>query len=63
MDEGQINNTNQKVIMDYLQAHSLRELLALVNTHNINCPNSRILKEDIVNIINEEGTFILLYYK
>lgn len=63
MNEAIDNNIAKKVIVDYLQAHSIRELLERVNTHNVNCPNSRILKEDIVDILKEGDTFILLYYK
>lgn len=52
-----------KTTIDYLQAHSLRELLAQVNTYNMSYPDSPILKEDIVNIMKEDETFILIYYK
>jgi len=52
-----------KTKMDYLQAHSLRDLILKVNSQNIDNPGSPILKEDIVEIIESEGTFILLYYK
>lgn len=55
---------NTKIQLDYMQAHSLRELLTKINVHNSECPvENLILKEDIVDILNEEGTFILLYYK
>lgn len=58
---------NKKVILkttlDYLQAHSLRDILIQVNTHNENYPDNPILRDDIVDILKEEGTFILLYYK
>ena len=49
--------------IDYIQAHSLRDLLEAVNEWNSKYPDSAILKDDIVQIMNEEGTFILLYYK
>lgn len=52
-----------KDTIDFLQAHSLRELINIVNAHNKNNTEHPILKEDIVNISNEEGTYILLYYK
>lgn len=49
--------------IDYIQAHSLRDLLAAVNRWNSKYPDSAILKEDIVQIMKEEDTFILLYYR
>lgn len=63
MNEAIDNTIAKKTVVDYLQAHSIRELLERVNTHNVNCPNSLILKEDIVDILKEGDTFILLYYK
>ena len=57
------NQTVQKTRIDYIQATSLRELLDNVNTHNKEFPESAILKEDIVKILKEEGTFIMLYYR
>lgn len=49
--------------IDYIQAHSLRDLLVTLNDWNSKYPDNVILKEDIVQIMKEEGTFILLYYK
>lgn len=57
------NQTVQKTQIDYMQATSLRELLDNVNTHNKEYPENAILKEDIVRILKEEGTFIMLYYR
>lgn len=57
------NQTVQKTKIDYIQATSLRELLDNINTHNKEFPESVILKEDIVKILKEEGTFIMLYYR
>lgn len=57
------NQTVQKTRVDYMQATSLRELLDNVNTHNKEYPENAILKEDIVRILKEEGTFIMLYYR
>lgn len=57
------NQTVQKTRIDYMQATSLRELLDNVNTHNKEYPENAILKEDIVEILKEEGTFIMLYYR
>ena len=55
--------TVQKIQMDYIQASSLRELLNKVNSHNNEYPERAILKEDIVEILKEEETFIMLYYR
>lgn len=57
------NQTVQKTRIDHMQATSLRELLDNVNTHNKEYPENAILKEDIVEILKEEGTFIMLYYR
>lgn len=57
------NQTVQKTRIDYMQATSLRELLDNVNIHNKEYPENAILKEDIVRILKEEGTFIMLYYR
>lgn len=52
-----------KTEIKYLQDHSLRGLLEQVNAQNTTSPNTSILKEDIVQILHEEGTYILVYYK
>ena len=57
------NQTVQKTRIDYMQATSLRELLNKVNSHNSDYPECAILKEDIVEILKEEETFIMLYYR
>lgn len=57
------NQTVQKTRIDYMQATSLRELLDNVNTYNKEYPENAILKEDIIRILKEEGTFIMLYYR
>lgn len=57
------NYNNMKRQLDFVQSHSLRELIAMVNKYNENNPANPILKEDVVEILKEEGTFILLYYK
>lgn len=57
------NQTVQKTRIDYMQATSLRELLDNVNIHNKEYPENAILKEEIVRILKEEGTFIMLYYR
>ncbi len=60
---GQECKTVQKIQMDYIQASSLRELLNKVNSHNNEYPECAIQKEDIVEILKEEETFIMLYYR
>lgn len=49
--------------MDYIQAPSLRELLAIVNNINKDFPDSPILNDDIVQIMKNGEDYILLYYK
>lgn len=61
---GMVTRSNEpKTQIDYLLAHSIRELLTQVNTHNNNCPDSLILKDDIVDIVRDGDSYILLYYK
>lgn len=57
------NTQKQKTQIDYMQAYTLRDLLAQVNTHNEEYPDSPILKDDIVNIRKEDNIYLLLYYK
>lgn len=57
------SNAKTKVLMDFLQAHSLRGLLDTVNAYNEHNSEHPILKEDIVKILKEEDTYILIYYK
>lgn len=52
-----------KTTVAFIQAHTISELISTINTYNASNPQSPILKEDIVDIINDEGTYILLYYK
>lgn len=61
--ETSYNYDNVKRQMSFMQAYSLRELIDRVNAHNENDPAHPILKGDVVEILKEEGTFILLYYK
>lgn len=55
-------NSNKALIAS-IEAHTLRDLLNKVNSHNTEYPNKAILKEDVLKILKEEGTYILLYYK
>lgn len=57
------NINKRKSQIDYLQASSLRGLLSQVNGINETYPICPILKEDIVSIMKENDTFILVYYK
>lgn len=53
----------QKTELSYIQADSLRKMLAVVNTHNSNFPDEPILKDDIIQIMKNGEDYILLYYK
>lgn len=53
----------QKTELSYIQADSLRKVLAIVNTHNSSFSDSPILKDDIVQIMKNGEDYILLYYK
>ena len=53
----------QKTELSYIQADSLRKVLAVVNTHNSDFPDNPILKDDIVQIMKNGEDYILLYYK
>lgn len=53
----------QKTELSYIQADSLRKMLAVVNTHNSSFPDEPILKDDIVQIMKNGEDYILLYYK
>lgn len=52
----------RKECIDVLQALSLRDLVTQINTRNSKT-SSKILREDIVDILKDEGTYFLLYYK
>lgn len=45
-----------------MNARSVRDLMDKVNIYNEQHSDSPILSEDIVNILKEEETFILLYF-
>lgn len=51
-----------KTQIDYMQAPTLSMLLAMINTHNNECPDP-ILNDDIVDIVREGEAWVLLYYK
>lgn len=52
-----------KTQLAFIQAHSIRDLIERVNKHNNMHPDIAIVTEDIVRILKEEDTYILLYYK
>lgn len=54
---------SHKSEMDYIDAISLSELVYKVNKYNDENSDNPILKEDIVQIMKEGETFIMLYYK
>lgn len=52
----------KKTHLDVLQSESLRDIVGQVNSINDQRP-APILKEDIVKIFNDGGTWFLIYYK
>lgn len=59
---------NRKTRIQVLQAHSLRELVNLINDNNEAALQNlegaqEILREDIISIMKEYDTYFLLYYK
>lgn len=54
---------NEKITLSVLQANSLRGLIDQVNANNHDKNERKILKDDIVDIINIHDNFFLLYYK
>lgn len=56
IDTSQQDYVYEQDYLSVLQAHSLRELVDQANDQGV-------LKEDIVNVLQDEGTWFLLYYK
>lgn len=56
IDTSQQDYVYEQDYLSVLQAHSLRELVGQANDQGV-------LKEDIVNVLQDEGTWFLLYYK
>lgn len=52
-----------KTALQVVASHSLSELINWINSYNSTEGNTPILKEDIVQILKEEGSFFLIYYK
>lgn len=61
--ESNIDKRQEKTRIDSLVARSIRDLIDKVNFYNEQCPNTPILKEDIVGILRGEECFTILYYK
>ena len=53
----------KKTEVAYLQAQTLGELIFKINAYNANYPETPILKNDIVKILHDGDSYILLYYK
>lgn len=49
--------------IDFIEGHSLRDVIRKVNLYNLHHEDNEILKEDIVQVIKEEDTYVLLYYR
>lgn len=57
--------TNGKTRIDVIQANSLRELVDVVNSINVNAGKHHegmIEKDDIVSLLKDNDTFLLVYY-
>lgn len=56
---------SKKTRLEVIQANSLRELVETVNSINKNADNDSgkmIVKEDIVSLLKDNDTFLLVYY-
>lgn len=58
-----VNLKAVKSQIDFIEGHSLRDVIRKVNLYNLHHENNKILKEDVVQMIKEEDTYVLLYYK
>lgn len=47
--------------MDVIQANSLRELVGIVNSYNEKAKRA-ICKDDIVSLLKDNDTYLLVYY-
>lgn len=59
----QDNMDNAKQGLAVLQAFSLREMVDKVNSINTSNSGTKILKDDIVALMKEEGIYSLVYYR
>lgn len=51
-----------KKILDAVQAHSIRDIVTMVNDYNKKS-DTPILKDDIVTLTHTNDTYILLFFK
>jgi hypothetical protein len=54
---------NIKQELAVLSSFSIRDIVNAINKNNADDSNQKILREDIVSIIKERDTFMLLYFK
>lgn len=55
--------SERKTLIDIRVSHTYYDLVEYINTYNSLHPDAPILKEDIVEIREKEGTYMMLYYK
>lgn len=53
----------RKTCLDIKVSHTYYDLMEDINAYNRCHPDTPILKEDIVEIREKEGTYMMLYYK
>ena len=53
----------RKTCLDIRASHTYYDLVEDINAYNRCHPDTPILKEDIVEIREKEGTYMMLYYK
>lgn len=53
----------RKTCLDIRISHTYYDLVEDINAYNRCHPDTPILKEDIVEIREKEGTYMMLYYK
>ncbi len=54
---------NIKQELAVLSSFSIRDIVNAINKNNVDDSNQKILREDIVSVIKERDTFMLLYFK
>lgn len=52
----------KKTILGVIQAQSLRDIVNMVNNYNQHHTSAPILKDDIVDLVQDNGTYLLLYF-
>lgn len=55
--------SERKTYLDIRVSHTYYDLVEDINAYNRDHPDTPILKEDIVEIREKEGTYMMLYYK